>query len=381
MSIVTDFLALILPADGESGWGEWYRSNFTKLNAEAKRVDGELVRVAGKVDARLKNNGAINLGGVERTTWPAAGGTASSLNDVVQNGASANLPATATGFRINDSGGNPLLEYDVVTGFRLGGDMTEAMQSGSIKFALDQARLANDGVKSLNRINQQQGEFTLYNAGVVSGCVLSITGVERKCSITAGVCFIDGRKYYVPAQNSYTGAPYAGAGGLVVYLYLALVNGIPRLEITPNNAANNPSIPVGMVPLASLTLPADSADAALAGATISARICPTESNYPISVDSPVTYTVPLINVLPDTNYTIEFEVLSSTGSPCDERSLKVTTRNTNNFIVTLCSAADDVVVRWKLSRLNGIAEHPVNDWRARFAANPNNPNYPTSSAY
>lgn len=252
------------------------------------------------------------------------------------------------------------------------------MMAASIKKALEMSAQATDGVRLLNKINQQQGEFTLYNYGIVGGCTLSKKGVSRLLTIADGVCYLEGRKYYVPAQDSAVSVPVGEATSATVYAYLQLLSGIPTLKIT---TVANPAPPIGIVLLASITIPATDAGADLAACTLSSRLCATEPDYPSSVGTPVSHAVPLAYNLPDTNYTIEFEVLSSVGSPCDERNLKVTTRNTNNFIVTLLSAADDVVVRWKLSRLNGIAEHPANDWRARFSANPNNPNYPTSSAY
>lgn len=267
-----------------------------------------------------------------------------------------------------------LLQADVVG---LDPDM-QNMTGGAIKYAIEQAALANHGVKSLNKINQQQGEFTMYNYGVVSGGVVSKKGTSRLLSIAGGVCYLEGRKFYIPAQDSAVSVPVGEAASATVYAYLQLVNGIPVLKIT---TIANPTPPSSTVTLNSITIPANDSGADLAACTLSARLCATELDYPNSVGTPVTYTVPLANILPDTNYTIEFEVLSAVGSPCDERSLKVTTRNTNNFIVTLFSAADDVVVRWKLSRLNGVAEQPANDWRSRFAANPANVNYPTNQAY
>lgn len=253
-----------------------------------------------------------------------------------------------------------------------------SMDRGAIKYAIEQAALANAGVRSLNKINQQQGEITLYNYGTVSGCVVAKKGIGRLLSIAAGVCYLEGRKYYVPAQDSANAVPNGAAAQAVVYCYLELVSGIPTLKVS---SIASPTPPVGTVMLRSITIPAIDAGGDLAACALSAQLCPVEPDYPNSVNTPVTQSVALLSVLPDTNYTVEFEVISSAGSPCDERSLKINTRNTNNFIVTLYSAADDVVVRWKLSRLNGIAEHPVNDWRARFAANPANINYPTSSAY
>lgn len=252
------------------------------------------------------------------------------------------------------------------------------MVSGAIKFAIEQAALANSGVKSMNRINQQQGEFTMYNYGMVSGGVVTKKGVSRLLVISAGQCYLEGRKFYLPAQDSAVSVPVGEATSATVYTYLQLINGIPVLKIT---TIASPTPPVGTVTLRSITIPALDAGADLAACTLSSQLCATEPDYPNSVGTPVTYTVPLVNILPDTNYTMEFEVLSAVGSPCDERSLKVTTRNTNNFIVTLYSAADDVVVRWKLSRLNATGAQPTNDWRSRFAVAPANVNYPTNQAY
>lgn len=252
------------------------------------------------------------------------------------------------------------------------------MVSGAIKFSLEQAALANSGVNALHKINQQQGEFTMYNYGMVTGGVVSKKGANRLLSIAAGVCYLEGRKFFVPAHDSDMSVPVGEAASATVYAYLQLVAGVPKLKIT---TIASPTPPTSTVTLLSITIPANDAAADLAACTLSSRLCPTEADYPNSVGTPVTYTVPLANVLPDTNYTVEFEVLSAVGSPCDERSLKVTTRNTNNFIVTLFSAADDVVVRWKLSRLNSVDAQPTNDWRSRFAVTPANVNYPTNLAY
>ncbi|MBI5917796.1 MAG: hypothetical protein HY849_00255 [Nitrosomonadales bacterium] len=259
-----------------------------------------------------------------------------------------------------------------ISGFDL--DMQAHMQA-ALKFALEQSALANSGVRALHKINQQQGEFTLYNYGIVSSAVVSKKGSNRLLSISAGVCYLEGRKYYVPAQDSAVSVPVGEAVNGTVYAYLQLVAGIPTLKIT---TISNPTPPPVTVTLLSITIPALDSGADLAACTLSSRLCPTEPDYPNSVGTPATITVPLAFVLPDTAYTLEFEVLSAVGSPCDERNLKVTTRNTNNFIVTLLSAADDVVVRWKLSRLNSVSAHPTNDWRSRFAAYPSNSTYPTA---
>jgi len=358
---------------------------------DATTLEAEANRVALKVDPQHNADGShgaiiapsisvpsITLNGVQRSAWPEAGNGSQSLHDVLQNGYVGNLPVGATGFRVNDANGNSILEYDLTLGLKIGGVLMPQMETAAVKFALEQAALANYGVKALNKINQQQGEFTLYNYGIVSGAVVSKKGTSRLLSIAGGVCYLEGRKFYVPAQDSASSVPVGEAASATVYAYLQLVSEIPTLKIT---TIANPTPPSGTVTLNSITIPASDSGADLAACTLSSRLCATELDYPNSVGTPVTKTVALGNILPDTNYTIEFEVLSSVGSPCDERHLKVTARNTNNFIVTLFAAADDVVVRWKLSRLNSVGEQPTNDWRSRFAANPANVNYPTNQAY
>jgi hypothetical protein len=80
------------------------------LIADATVIENEANRIAAKVDPALSADGlAITLGGVQRTEWPAAGGTASGLNDVIQNGATANLPAGATDFSIKTTDGLTIL--------------------------------------------------------------------------------------------------------------------------------------------------------------------------------------------------------------------------------------------------------------------------------
>jgi len=62
-----------------------------------------------------------------------------------------------------------LLQTDVAG---LDPDM-QNMVGAAIKFAIDQAALANSGIESLHKISQQQGEFTLYNSRhrIRRGCI------------------------------------------------------------------------------------------------------------------------------------------------------------------------------------------------------------------
>jgi len=182
---------------------------------DATTLEAEANRVALKVDPQHNADGShgaiiapsisvpsITLNGVQRSAWPEAGNGSQSLHDVLQNGYVGNLPVGATGFRVNDANGNSIIEYDLTLGLKIGGVLMPQMETAAVKFALEQAALANYGVKALNKINQQQGEFTLYNSGIVSGAVVSKKGTSRLLSIAGGVCYLEGRKFYVPAQDS-----------------------------------------------------------------------------------------------------------------------------------------------------------------------------------
>jgi hypothetical protein len=98
------------------------------LISDAQTFETEINRLGAVVDPVISNSNvtatnvtatSISIGGVVRTSWPAAGGTASALNDVIQNGSTANLPAAATDFTINDSLGSPLLSINKATGLLL----------------------------------------------------------------------------------------------------------------------------------------------------------------------------------------------------------------------------------------------------------------------
>ena len=71
------------------------------------------------------------------------------------------------------------------------------MQNASVaavKFALDQAALANYSIQAFKQQLQQEGEITIQNRGVVSGCTAtkSVTAA-RNLTLSTGVCFANGR--------------------------------------------------------------------------------------------------------------------------------------------------------------------------------------------
>lgn len=91
------------------------------LKTDASTIQTEANRVALKVDPQHKADGnhgivtadsvttpSVTLGGVQRTTWPAAGSATQSLSDVLANGQIGTLPAGVQEMGINDQSGNSL---------------------------------------------------------------------------------------------------------------------------------------------------------------------------------------------------------------------------------------------------------------------------------
>lgn len=233
----------------------------------------------------------------------------------------------------------------------LGIDMQNA-SSAALKFAMDQAALANYGVRALREQAQQEGEFTIINRGVVSGCVASKSDTAaRNLNLSAGACFANGRAYSVSEGGNAASVPSnTGSGSVTVYAYLYLDAGrLWRLAVTPIGT----DVPAGAIKIYNVTIPANSTDATdpnLTNVTLT-DVRRIESQFPQLLNSPASAS-PGIKTLSANDYNIDFDVVSATGAPCGEKSIVVSSRATNGFTVLLASAADNVVVRWKASKLN-----------------------------
>lgn len=225
------------------------------------------------------------------------------------------------------------------------------MVGGALKYALAQVGVANKSIAALKNVNQQEGVITFLNYGVISGCVLTKNATnDRSMSLALGYCFLDGRKFYAPANPSTISVPgNSGGSSAVVYAYLYLNAGIPSVGVTDIGGA----IPAGTVKLYSITIPAGNTvanDANLTSVTLT-DVRRIEPLYPMALDAPISISVS-INTLSDVDYQLTFDVISYEGPPVNETHVIVSSRATNGFTVQLISAADNVVVRWKLSKLN-----------------------------
>lgn len=232
----------------------------------------------------------------------------------------------------------------------LGPDMQDA-QLAALKFAIDHAALANYTAKALRQQMQQEGEVTIRNRGVVSGCTLTkSTTAARNLSIDAGVCFAAGRTYPVNADTNAASVPAnTGSGSVTVYAYLyPHAAGDYRLAVT----AIGQAVPTNGITIYNITIPADSTDATDPNLTNVAltSVRRLEPLFPQALDAPVdTYIA--INQLAASDYRVDVDVVSAAGAPCRISDVMAVSRATNGLTLRLASAADDVVVRWRVSRL------------------------------
>ena len=228
------------------------------------------------------------------------------------------------------------------------------MQNASIaalKFALDQAALANYSIKALKQQLQQEGELTIENKGIVSGCVASkSTTAARNLTLTAGICFANGRAYAVAeASNSASVPPNIGNGSITATAYLYFDTDKWRLAVT----ALGQAVPGNAIHLYTLVIPANSTDATdpnLSGVTLT-DVRRIEAQFPMMMSSAIT-TSATLNALSANDYQLTFEVVSAIGAPCESRNIIASSRATNGFTIMLASAADNVQVRWRASKLN-----------------------------
>lgn len=226
------------------------------------------------------------------------------------------------------------------------------MSVAALKFAIDQAALANYGVKALRQQAQQEGLFKIENRGVVSGCVAtkSVTAA-RNLHISAGACFAQGRVFSVADGNNAASVPSnTGGGSVTVFAYLYQDAGsLWRLAVTPIGSA----IPAGGIKIYNVVIPANSTDATdpnLVSVTLT-DVRRIEAQFPELMNNPASVS-PSLETLSANDYTLVFDVLSAVGAPCEAKCIVVSSRATNGFTVLLASAADDVVVRYRASKLN-----------------------------
>ena len=225
--------------------------------------------------------------------------------------------------------------------------------TATLMFALTQGAVANQSVKALKEQIQQEGEITLTNRGIITGCTITkSTTAARNLNLVGGSAFMSGRRYLAPSKdNTASVPPNTTAANVTVkaYLYFNTASQVMRLAVT--NIGDE--LPADAIHLYNITIPPASTDATdpyLDNVTLTS-VRRVESSFPRLLDNPVITTVS-INTLRAADYRLDFDVVSFSGGQCDPDNIAIQSRATNGFALALASDADNVVVRWKASKLN-----------------------------
>ena len=225
--------------------------------------------------------------------------------------------------------------------------------TATLMFALTQGAVANQSVKALKEQMQQEGEITLTNRGIIAGCTITkSTTVARNLNLVGGSAFMSGRRYLAPSKdNTASVPPNTTAANVTVkaYLYFNAASQVMRLAVT--NIGDE--LPVDAIHLYNITIPPASTyatDPYLDNVTLTS-VRRVESSFPRLLDNPAITTIS-INTLRAADYRLDFDVVSFSGGQCDPDNIAIQSRATNGFTLALASDADNVVVRWKASKLN-----------------------------
>jgi len=225
--------------------------------------------------------------------------------------------------------------------------------ASTLAFALDQAGVANRSVLALKGQLQQEGQITLINRGVVSGCTVDRSNnAARNLNFSGGVVFMGGRKFSAPLQANAASVPPNTTGSSAVvraYLYLHEASQTMRLAVTEIGD----TMPVDVIHIYNVTIPSNSTDVSdpNLGNVSLASVRRVEPNFPRAINAPIVATVG-IETLRDTEYRLDFDVVEFSGGVCDPDQVKASSRATNGFTIELLSECDNVVLRWRASKLN-----------------------------
>ncbi|MGP8289048.1 hypothetical protein ACT3OH_02115 [Vreelandella zhanjiangensis] len=225
--------------------------------------------------------------------------------------------------------------------------------SASFMFALDQASLANRSVQALKEQAQQEGEIKVRNRGVVSGCAVSRSSTAaRNLNLANGVAFMHGRIYSAPARENAASVPSnTGSSSVAVHAFLYFHESSQRMRLSVT--AIGEEVPDHGIHIYNITIPAnstDQTDPSLEYVTLT-NVRRIEPEFPANLNSPRTESIS-IEDLRDSNYRIDIDLVSAVGEPCRSEQVKATSRATNGFTLQLATGADDVVLRWRVSKLD-----------------------------
>ena len=225
------------------------------------------------------------------------------------------------------------------------------MVVASIMAALDAAGLANRELERWKNVRIQEGEITILNRGVVSGCTVSKSATAtRNLNLAAGEFFAHGRTYSVAAMDNTASVPSNnGAEAQTCYAYL-YIDGDGNVQC--NCTALGEAVPDDGIEIASLNVPAGSNETTapyLEDVTITdtRRV---EPQWPIVFQNPAYEYIALGYILPDAEYAVHHEIVSCEGGREQVGDLFAEDRLNNGFKLYLAGTADAVQIRYTARR-------------------------------
>jgi hypothetical protein len=223
--------------------------------------------------------------------------------------------------------------------------------TGALLEAIGAAGLANREIYKEHTQRKQTGTILLVNKGIVSGCTVTKSDTaNRNISCASGIIFARGQLFpffgeengaIVPENNE------QNAQTCYAYLYF---NSDGSIEFATTPVGQ--TVPENGIPLYLVTIPPGNNgqnDPNLANVSLSS-VRRMEANFPAFYANPLYANVILPFPLPDAGYAVSLDIISVSGSGFQRGEVYPMDRNVNGFKIYYNGVADDLLIRWEISK-------------------------------
>jgi hypothetical protein len=223
--------------------------------------------------------------------------------------------------------------------------------AGALMEAIGMAGIANREILKEHTQRKQTGVIFITNKGIVSGCTVSkSTTAIRNLSCASGIIFSNGQLF--PFSGTENGVIIPSNESQTDQTYYAYLHFEPDGSIEFARTSMGQKVPDTGIPLYLVTVPPGNNDQNapnLANVTLSSvrRI---ETNFPVFYSTPLYANVVLPYPLPDPDYAVNLDLISITGSGFQRGEIYPMDRNVNGFKIYYNGVADDLLIRWEISR-------------------------------
>lgn len=216
----------------------------------------------------------------------------------------------------------------------------------AVEQALSFAGLLEQELERQKNVRHQEGEFVLYNRGVIRGCDLSKSQTaNRNLGISAGAIFMGGREWGVASEDNAAAVPSnSGSETGTAYAYLVEAAGALTLAVT----GLDETAPADALVLASMSIPAGNNgtnDPYLDSVTVTTT-ARSEPDWPWVQSSPVYQQQDFVNVMARAGYHLSLDPIGWEGGQPPRLTADAADRASNTFRAYLTGTADNVRVRY-----------------------------------